>query len=60
MDGKLTHPTFKLCKKPQETQRIKRVKPFFPNVLKIAIFREIAKVGQMQNFQKSANFQANF
>ena len=53
MDRKLNYCRFELCKKPHEKR---------PNlkVSKMAIFRQIAKGGPKENFQKSPIFWSNF
>ena len=45
MDGKLKHPRFVLCKKPQQRAPFKQEITIFQNVFKIAIFRLIALRG---------------
>ena len=60
MDGKLTYPTFVLCKKPHEKRPIRGEKTFFPKVPKTPIFGKIAKAGPTENFQKWPIFWANF
>ena len=60
MDRKLNNPRFALCKKTHEKRPIRREITFFLKVLKMAIFRKMAKGGPKENFQKWPIFWSNF
>ena len=51
MDRKLNNPRFALCKKPHEKRPIRREITFFLKVLKMAIFRKMAKGDQRKIFK---------
>ena len=52
MDRKAKYPRFVLYKKPQKKPEI----TIFADVSKVAIFRQIAKMGPLQNFKQWLNF----